>query len=48
MIGAVVYFPSKWQLSFGVQVPAPGSRNPYGAVIELTRPGYPLFARRPS
>jgi hypothetical protein len=45
VVGAVFFLPNKWQLSLGAQLPAPRSGNPYGAVIELTLPGYPLFAR---
>jgi hypothetical protein len=37
VIGAVVELPRHWQLSVGAQVPSPGSHNPYGMVIELTR-----------
>ncbi len=46
VVGGVFIFPNKWQLSFGAQIPAPTSGNPYGAVIEFTIPGYPLFSRR--
>ncbi len=45
VVGGVLIFPNKWQLSFGAQLPTPHSGNPYGAVIEFTIPGYPLFSR---
>lgn len=46
VVGGVFTFPNGWQLSAGAQIPLPRSGNPYGAVIEFTIPGYPLFARR--
>lgn len=47
VVGGVVTFPNKWQLSIGSQLPTPRSHNPYGVVIELTQPGFRLFSRRP-
>jgi hypothetical protein len=44
VIGGVYTFKSGWQLSAGLQVPAPRSQNPYGLVLEFTYPGLPLFA----
>ena len=46
VIGCVIYFPSKWQLSLGGQVPAFRSHNPYGFVFELTHPGFSLFKKK--
>ncbi|MDY3559257.1 hypothetical protein R5W23_006476 [Gemmata sp. JC673] len=46
VVGGVFIFPNKWQLSLGAQLPVPHSGTPYGAVIEFTIPGYPLFSRR--
>ncbi len=43
VIGGVYTFRSGWQLSAGVQLPAPRSNNPYGFVLEFTLPGYALF-----
>ena len=37
VIGVVVLLPKHWSLSIGAQVPSPGSGNPYGGVLELTR-----------
>jgi hypothetical protein len=37
VVGAVFYLPSSWQLSFGAQLPAPGSNNDYGMVFEITK-----------
>ncbi|MBY0512467.1 MAG: hypothetical protein K2P78_00980 [Gemmataceae bacterium] len=45
VVGGVIMFPNKWQLSVGAQLPTPRSHSPYGVVIELTYPGYPLFRR---
>ncbi len=45
VIGGVFFLPKKWQISIGAQVPLPGSGNPYGAVVEITQPGYALFHR---
>jgi hypothetical protein len=36
VVGGVLYLPRNWQLSLGAQLPSPGSRNRYGAVLELT------------
>ena len=46
VVGGVIMFPNQWQLSLGAQLPAPRSHNPYGCVIELTRPGIQLFKKR--
>jgi hypothetical protein len=49
VVGAVIMFPNEWQLSLGAQLPTPRSHNPYGLVLELTRPGIQLFKKkRPS
>ncbi len=45
VIGGVFILPKKWQISIGAQIPLPGSGNPYGAVVEITQPGYALFHR---
>jgi len=37
VLGFVVYLPKEWQLSFGAQLPAPGSNNAYGMVFEITK-----------
>jgi hypothetical protein len=37
VVGAVFYLPNNWQLSFGAQLPAPGSNNDYGMVFEITK-----------
>jgi hypothetical protein len=37
VVGVVFYLPSAWQLSFGTQLPAPGSNNDYGMVFEITK-----------
>jgi hypothetical protein len=37
VVGAVFYLPSDWQLSFGAQLPIPGSNNDYGMVFEITK-----------
>jgi hypothetical protein len=37
VVGLVFYLPSDWQLSFGAQLPAPGSNNDYGMVFEITK-----------
>lgn len=37
VLGMVFNLPSAWQLSFGAQLPVPGSPNNYGAVLEITK-----------
>ena len=37
VLGMVFNLPSAWQLSFGAQLPVPGSPNDYGAVLEITK-----------
>lgn len=37
VLGIVFYLPYSWQLSFGAQLPAPGSNNDYGMVFEITK-----------
>jgi hypothetical protein len=37
VLGVVFNLPSYWQLSFGAQLPVPGSPNDYGAVLEITK-----------
>jgi hypothetical protein len=37
VVGAVLYLPNNWQLSFGAQLPVPGSNNDYGMVFEITK-----------
>lgn len=37
VLGAVLLLPHGWQLALGVQVPSPFSKNPIGAVVELTK-----------
>ena len=44
VLGGVMTFRKGWQLSLGVQIPAPGSPNPRGSVIEYTLPGVPVFS----
>ncbi|MFO0806640.1 MAG: hypothetical protein U0791_26340 [Gemmataceae bacterium] len=46
VVGGVILFENQWQLSLGAQLPAPRSNNPYGVVVELTRPGIDLFKKR--
>lgn len=46
VVGGVFFLPGDWQLSVGAQFPAFRSHNPYGVVLELTLPSYPLFRRR--
>lgn len=46
VVGGVILFENQWQLSLGAQLPAPRSNNPYGIVVELTRPGIDLFKKR--
>lgn len=37
VLGMVFNLPNAWQLSFGAQLPVPGSPNDYGAVLEITK-----------
>lgn len=37
VLGIVFFLPANWQLSFGAQIPSPGSNNEYGAVFEITK-----------
>lgn len=37
VVGAVFYLANNWQLSFGAQLPVPGSNNDYGMVFEITK-----------
>lgn len=46
VIGGVYEFQCGWQLSLGWQLPAPGSSNDQGLVVEFTLPGWPLWPRR--
>jgi len=43
VIGGVFFFPNKWQLSVGAQVPTFRSHTPTGIVVELTHPGFRIF-----
>ena len=36
VVGFVLYLPKGWQISAGAQLPAPGSHNDYGLVLEFT------------
>ena len=36
VVGFVFYLPKGWQISAGAQLPAPGSHNDYGLVLEFT------------
>jgi hypothetical protein len=46
VVGGVIMFENQWQLSIGGMLPAPRSHNPYGVVIEFTRPGISLAKKR--
>mgnify|MGYP003343576327 CR=1 FL=1 len=37
VVGWVIFLPKRWNISIGAQIPAAGSHNDYGLVLEFTR-----------